>query len=496
MAGDTPWTLIGRLKYCYDYLKAVLLTSILMFFNAYDILLVNLAVSLLGVLVWEGIKVHPEPKSAYFEISLKAAASTAFTVNQLLFGWLAGKVGHEKMYVLVSGIIVSVILAQILGTVAPGMETMATLLFWRLAWGIANVWGSPLAPDNQPGHHADMMPHISVYEALAFLAVPPIFIALALGSARSAQMRGESDHESGLGQIIIDKLLYMGQRFAAIVPCAVLFYRMTTLHVVEGPPYPRGYVPRAPAPSPVLYPIRTIARECFAEWKNFQELLGTAISVCFLDLAIYGLGMNGSIIRGTLGSQVGHNDHETFCWNAVVNLIVVAAASVPGYWITLGTMVVLARRPSFLPGLLLLSGTLFVIGVNDNPVQSLHNGLLTIYLVVQYAYSFQPKTILLLLPNERFQTCFRRSRTLRFGVAAICGKLCAIIIQTVLEQCGYVTTGNEQATMAWLNLASQFIGGFFLCGILATLFLPIYRDNILEELAEEFEMQRLMREWS
>ncbi|KAF7715460.1 Uncharacterized protein PECH_007118 [Penicillium ucsense] len=481
MAEDNPQTLVGRLKYCYDYLKAVLLTSILMFFNAYDILLVNLAVSLLGVLVWEGVKVLPEPKSAYFEISLKAAVSAAFIMNQLLFGWLAGRIGHEKMYVLVSAIIVSVILAQILGTVAPGMETIATLLFWRVSWGIANVWGSPLAPGNQPGHDAEssalvhsMMRNISVYEALAFLAVPPILLALALGSARSAEMRGGSDHPSGLA----------------------LFYRLTTLHVVEGPPYPRGYVPRASVPSPVLYPIRIIARECFAEWKSFQELLVTAISVCFLDLAFYGLGMNGSIIRGTLGWQVGHNEHETFYWNAVVNLIVLAAASVPGYWITLGTMVVLARRPSFLPGLLLLSGTLFVIGVNDNPVQSLQNGLLTIYLVVQFAYSFQPKTILLLLPNERFQTCFRRSRTLKFGVAAICGKFCAIILLTVLEERGHVTTVTEQATMAWLNLASQFTGGFVLCGILATLFLPIYRGNILEELAEEFEMQRLVREWS
>lgn len=86
-------------------------------------------------------------------------------------------------------------------------------------------------------------------------------------------------------------------------------------------------------------------RHYFSQWKNLKILLGTAGSWFFLDVAFYGLGLNNSIILNSIGLAGGKNLYEKLHNNAVGNLILICAGSIPGYWVTVVTVDKWGRKP-------------------------------------------------------------------------------------------------------------------------------------------------------
>ncbi|OTB03363.1 hypothetical protein M426DRAFT_180057 [Hypoxylon sp. CI-4A] len=115
---------IDKVPFGMYHVRAVLVAGIGFFLDSYDIFAINLVTILLGVVFWQG---PPESaKNGYggnygnlpapVNQTLKASTSAGIVIGQVLFGWMADKLGRRRMYGVELGIIVLSTLSCCLGT--------------------------------------------------------------------------------------------------------------------------------------------------------------------------------------------------------------------------------------------------------------------------------------------------------------------------------------------------------------------------------------------
>jgi PHS family inorganic phosphate transporter-like MFS transporter len=79
--------------------------------DAYDIFAISMAATMIGYVYGNGGK-----NSANQDLLLKVAHSIGTFIGQLLFGWLADRLGRKKMY----GLELMIIIVGTLGTAVAG----------------------------------------------------------------------------------------------------------------------------------------------------------------------------------------------------------------------------------------------------------------------------------------------------------------------------------------------------------------------------------------
>lgn len=124
----------------------------------------------------------------------------------------------------------------------------------------------------------------------------------------------------------------------------------------------------------------------FGQWRNGKVLLGTAGSWFFVDIAFYGLGLNNSVILSSIGYGGQGNIYVQLYDNAVGNLIIICAGSIPGYWATVALVDYIGRRPIQLMGFTMLCIFFVVIGFAFYDLSP--HALLAIYALSQFFFNF------------------------------------------------------------------------------------------------------------
>ena len=219
---------------------------------------------------------------------------------------------------------------------------------------------------------------------------------------------------TGVCGLAVDKMWRTIIGFGAVPGCIALYYRLT---IPETPRYTfdvardvekagedvKAYVQGKPEGHPedvrraqaladrgegLHVPTASWSdfRGYFSQWRYGKILLGTAGSWFFLDIAFYGLGLNNSIILTTIGYSGGTNVYELFYNNAVGNLIIICAGSIPGYWVTVATVDTLGRKPIQFMGFIILTMLFCVIGFAFHRLSS--NGLLALFVLAQFFFNF------------------------------------------------------------------------------------------------------------
>ncbi|KAL5365055.1 major facilitator superfamily domain-containing protein [Aspergillus floccosus] len=206
-------------------------------------------------------------------------------------------------------------------------------------------------------------------------------------------------------------------------------------------------------------------------------LLGTAGSI---GVAFYGLGLNNSLILSAIDWSGGSTVYKYFYRNAVGNLILICAGSIPGYWMTVATVDTLGRKPIQLGGFIILTIVFIVIGFGYEPLKHSHNGLLGLYVVAQFFFNFGPNATTFIVPGE----CYRSTSR---GISAASGKIGAIIAQCVFGPLAHkgATGGKESSDTPWLNHVMQIFALFMLCGCFTSLLIPETKRKSLESMADE-----------
>lgn len=136
---------IDDARFGWYHVRAVIVAGVGFFTDSYDIFAINLAVSMLGVVYWQGAKNSPGKLPSSSDTAIKVATSGGTVIGQLFFGWLADRIGRKRMYGIELMIIIMATLAQSLSSASRAISITGLLIFWRVIMGIGIGGDYPLS---------------------------------------------------------------------------------------------------------------------------------------------------------------------------------------------------------------------------------------------------------------------------------------------------------------------------------------------------------------
>ncbi|KAJ5483092.1 Repressible high-affinity phosphate permease [Penicillium diatomitis] len=507
---------IDNAKFGWYHVRAVVVAGVGFFTDSYDIFAINLASAMLGIVFWQdasGKNAGKIPSSA--DTAIKVSTSGGTVIGQLLFGWLADRIGRKRMYGIELIIIIFATLAQALSSDSPAMSIVGLLIFWRVIMGIgiggdyplSSIITSEFATTKWRGA---MMGSVFAMQGFGQFAAAIVALIVTAGFKESLETASSVGKCSGVCQLAVDKMWRVVIGFGAVPACIALYYRLTipetprytfdvARDVVKADEDVRAYIAgkREGHPDEVnraaaiqSHTVDAVAPKAswadfvrhYTQWKNGRILLGTAGSWFFLDVAFYGLGLNNSIILGAIGWSGGANVYEILRRTAVGNLILICAGAIPGYWVTVATVDTIGRKTIQLMGFVVLTIVFIVIGFAYDPLLKSNNGLLGLYVIAQFFFNFGPNATTFIVPGECFPT---RYRSTSHGISAASGKVGAIIAQCVFGPLVHRGAPAGSSATPWLKHVMQIFALFMLCGCFTTLLIPETKRRTLEELSGE-----------
>lgn len=136
---------IDEAQFGWHHVRAVVVAGVGFFTDSYDIFAINLAVSMLGVVYWQGAKSGSGKLPSSADTAIKVATSGGTVIGQLFFGWLADRIGRKRMYGIELIIIMLATLAQALSSASRAVSITGLLIFWRVVMGIGIGGDYPLS---------------------------------------------------------------------------------------------------------------------------------------------------------------------------------------------------------------------------------------------------------------------------------------------------------------------------------------------------------------
>lgn len=136
---------IDNARFGWRHVRAIVVAGVGFFTDSYDIFAINMASAMLGVVFWLGASKNPGKIPSSADTAIKVSTSGGTVIGQLLFGFLADRVGRKRMYGLELIIIIFSTLAQALSSDSPGMSIVGVLIFWRVVMGIGIGGDYPLS---------------------------------------------------------------------------------------------------------------------------------------------------------------------------------------------------------------------------------------------------------------------------------------------------------------------------------------------------------------
>ncbi|KAJ5130073.1 uncharacterized protein N7515_006112 [Penicillium bovifimosum] len=502
---------VDSASFSWFHLRTVVVAGVGFFTDSYDIFAINLAVSMLGVVYWQGASHGPGKIPSSSDTAIKVATSGGTVIGQLFFGWLADRIGRRRMYGIELMVIILSVLAQALASDSRAISITGLLVFWRVVMGLGIGGDYPLssvitAEFATTKWRGAMMGAVFAMQGFGQFAAAVVALIVTAGFKESLQNAKDVAHCTGVCQLAVDKMWRVVIGFGAVPACFALYYRLTipetprfTFDVahdlVKADEDVRAYLKGLSEESLDLVQRPNHMRNIefqpkatwsdfwrhYSQWKHGKVLLGTAASWFFLDVAFYGLGLNNSVILAAIGWTGGKNVYEIFYRNAVGNLILICAGAIPGYWVTVATVDTLGRKTIQLVGFAVLTILFVAIGFGYDNLKHTHHGLLALYVVAQFFFNFGPNATTFIVPGECFPT---RYRSTCHGISAASGKVGAIIAQCVFGP--LVHRGAKKPDESpWLNHVMQIFSLFMLCGFFTTWLIPETKRQTLEALSGE-----------
>ncbi|KAH9063957.1 phosphate permease [Lactarius vividus] len=495
---------VDRAPFSLFHVKVWLVAGVGFFTDAYDIFTISLAAKMLGYIYDKNNQLEPG-----VDFGLKIASPVGNLIGQVLFGWLADRVGRKRMYGIELMIIVTSTFAQSIAGAAPTVHIVGVITFWRFIMGVgiggdyplSAVIASEFASTRSRGR---LMTAVFASQGWGYLA--STIVALITITAFERAIVSDSpttfDHLDYCWRILIG---------AGCIPGVIaLYFRLTipetprfTMDIernvkqacrnIETVLSANGVTPGVWRVDPEASTERTDAprasisdfKRYFGQWKNARVLFGTAYSWFALDIAFYGLGLNSSKIFDAnilsalgLGSTVSTGTprdvfnglHDT----TVCTLILIASGLMPGYLASFLFIDSWGRKPIQFMGFTVLSVLFLLMGFgfqeltrSDGTVKL----LMFLYCLANFFQNFGPNVTTFIIPGEVFPT---RYRATAHGLSAACGKLGAIVAQVI-----FFRAGNSIQTIL------EIFGFVMLSGAASTLLLPETRGRSLEELSNE-----------
>jgi PHS family inorganic phosphate transporter-like MFS transporter len=502
---------IDKAPFGWYHVRACVVAGVGFFTDSYDIFAVGLLTTMLGIVYWP--KVGKMPTNS--DTAIKVATSGGTIVGQLGFGALADIVGRKRMYGLELIVIIFSTLAQALTSNSPSINIVGVIIFWRVIMGIgiggdyplSSIITSEFATTKWRGA---MMGAVFAMQGFGQLGAAIVMVIVTAGYKSDLLTAKTYATCGGDCALAVDQMWRILIGFGAVPACIALYYRLT---IPETPRYTfdvardveqagqdvDAYIAGKSHANPDSIALAegrvagqqiTVPKASFkdfigfySKWQNGKILLGTAGSWFLLDVAYYGVSLNTPVILTAIGMSGGPTVYKQLMNLAVGNLIVVLAGAVPGYWVTVGLVDIIGRKPIQLGGFAILTILFIVFGFAYNKLSD--HGLLAIYVLAQFFFNFGPNATTFIVPGECFPT---RYRSTSHGFSAASGKLGAVIAQAAIAPLrvrGAKKGASGRAASPWLDHVMEIFAAFMFAGIFTTLCIPETKRRTLEELAGE-----------
>jgi PHS family inorganic phosphate transporter-like MFS transporter len=477
---------IDNAKFGWFHIKACIVSGVGFLTDAYDIFVISLAVSMISIIYFDG-KIP-----ANLDMGLKVATPVGTFIGQLLFGYLADRVGRKKMYGVELMIIIVCTIGQCLvGFGSKGLNGVGAIIALRVIMGIGIGGDYPLSAVitsefATTKNRGAMMAAVFAMQGVGILggSIVSIIVLAALKNSINADVQ----YLDYAWRIIIG--------LGTVPGMIAVYFRLT---IPETPRYTMDIendVNKATkdinkvlnnsndkdnqASEKDAAPKASWSDFCqhFGKWENFKVLLGTSVTWFALDVAFYGLNLNNPVIL----KNIGYVDKSTpfqNVWTAACGAAIIALlGTVPGYWVTVFTIDRLGRKTIQYIGFVALTIAFAVLGFAFHQILNASLVLfIIIFTIANFFTNFGPNTTTFIVPGEVFPT---RYRSTAHGISAASGKLGAIV-----SQVGFSAMKDIGGPDAFVPQLIQIFALFMLIGTGFTYFIPETKGKSLEELANE-----------
>lgn len=506
---------IDEADFGWYHVKAILVAGVGFLTDAYDIFAINLGVSMMAYVYWQG------QMPASTQTLLKVSTSVGTVIGQIGFGTMADVVGRKKIYGMELIVVIIATILQCTAGSSPAVNFVAILTVYRIIMGIGIGGDYPLSSIITSEFATTKWRGAIMGAVFANQAWGQIFggiIALILVAVyKNDLITAENGAECGPACIkACDQMWRILVGMGALPGLIALYFRLT---IPESPRYSLDVeleVSRVKTLSTTdgdsiddekrqdfkttvesLNPLEqhdtfspsepkkaSVKDFChhFGQWKYGKILLGTAGTWFMLDVAFYGLALNSAVILQTIGYASSPNVYHKLYNSAAGNLILICAGSLPGYWMSVFTIDTVGRKPIQLMGFVLLTILFCIIGFAYDQLGE--KGLFACYVFCQFFCNFGPNVTTFIIPGEIFPT---RYRSTAHGISAASGKVGAIIAQTALGTLiNHNCDRDGRPTNCWLPHVMEIFALFMLIGTLLALLVPETKRMTLEEISEKY----------
>jgi PHS family inorganic phosphate transporter-like MFS transporter len=259
------------------------------------------------------------------DIAIKISLSAGTVVGQLLFGYLADRVGRKRMYGIELMIIIVGTVGQTLASNSQAISFWATIVLWRIIVGIGVGGDYPLSSVITSEFASTKRRGAMMAAVFAMQGIGQVTASI-VGMIATLAFRNAIDQDKRNLDYVWRIVIGVG----AIPGLFALYYRLTlpetpryTIdienNVEKGIRDAKSFIERrASSGDNVAVTHEQVSNKAswsdfchyFGQWKNGKVLFGTAYSWFALDVAWYGLGLNNSIILQNIGFAGGSDPYE------------------------------------------------------------------------------------------------------------------------------------------------------------------------------------------
>ena len=459
------------------HFRAILVSGIGFFTDAYDLFVISLTIPIL-VTLYEGGHIDS------FAIGLLASAALIGAVaGPVVFGMLADRWGRRRIYMVTLSILAIGAVGSALSVPAFGLSTIAILTIWRFVLGVGVGGEYPLS--------AAIMSEYSNQRNRGRL-IASVFAMQGFGLLAGAAVSLVVVYSTSSLDLAWRVILGMGA-----VPALVTMYFRTRLPETPRFSLAQGRAEEAASTAQritgdtVRVPKESL-RAPRPMWRTILSnygilILATAMAWFLLDTAFYSTSIFNPLILSHVGfaASAGASALDQVRVLALGNVLIALVAAVPGYWAAVYLIDRVGRKPLQAVGFGIMAIAFLALALVYGPLITVLPAFLAVYGLTFFFGNMGPNTTTFVYPSEVFPTAFR---TTGHGIAASAGKagavLAVFLFPTLLASYG-------------LNWFFALLAGLTFAGLIVTLaWLPETTQRSLEDVSGEDELAILVRQFS
>lgn len=504
-------TMLDAAKTQYYHFRAVVISGMGFFTDAYDLFCISLVTKLLGRIYYT-VPGSPKPGSLPPNVAaaVNGVALCGTLAGQLFFGWLGDKLGRKRVYGITLMLMVGCSICSGLSFGSSPTSVMSTLCFFRFWLGFGIGGDYPLSAtimaeySNRKTRGAFIA---AVFAMQGFGILAGGTVAIIVSAIFRAQHPAQPYSVDPTGSIpaAADYVWRIILMFGAL-PAVLTYYWRTKMP--ETPRYTALVAKNAAKACEDMSKVLNVEikeqhvvvqRKKFGLWsKEFmrrhgKHLLGTATCWFLLDIAYYSQNLFQKDIFSAVGwlpSAKSMSALDELFKIARAQTLIALCGTVPGYWVTVFLIDRMGRFAIQLIGFFFMTVFMFLLAIPYQHWTRPENNVwfIVIYSLTFFFANFGPNSTTFVVPAEIFPARFRSTC---HGISAAAGKAGAIIgafgfLYASQSQDKSKADAGFPAGIGMRN-SLMVLGVINVIGFLFTFLVPESKGKSLEEMSRENE---------